>query len=403
MRIGILTYHRSNNYGAFMQAYSLSTRLKKDFPDCEVSIIDYMSKEVYYIYNKSIKGLIYLVINAKPLRRKLSYMRLYLADYKKKKANSLQSVDDAFFEEGRKQLLLSPETIITDNYRTISNYINKNFDIVVVGSDAVWNWQIRPFPNVYFLGDKIKTKKLSYAASSYAQPFKNLSDAVKNEINNSWSSFDYLGVRDNITEDFVKFINPKLKPHHNCDPTVFLDINNLPVDKEIVRLKLIEAGFNPNKKAIGIMAHSWLARLVKNSLGDEYQIISVYNKNEYADVNLLNLNPFEWASAFSFFDLTITNYFHGNLLSLKNGTPTLIVEQKSDYNQDYQSKIRDLMTRIDLLDYCYYSDEINEVSLHEKVDGILNNKDILKHKIKQRMMKEGEVFGCFEEALKQLI
>jgi len=44
MNIGILTLHRSENYGAYLQAYALSKTLQDRYPECSVEIIDYDSK-----------------------------------------------------------------------------------------------------------------------------------------------------------------------------------------------------------------------------------------------------------------------------------------------------------------------------------------------------------------------
>ena len=38
MKIGILTFHRSYNYGAFMQCFSLVNRLKKDFQNLNFEV-----------------------------------------------------------------------------------------------------------------------------------------------------------------------------------------------------------------------------------------------------------------------------------------------------------------------------------------------------------------------------
>ena len=45
------------------------------------------------------------------------------------------------------------------------------YDVIIVGSDAVWNWQIRRFPNPYFLGDGCNAIRMSYAASSFGQDY----------------------------------------------------------------------------------------------------------------------------------------------------------------------------------------------------------------------------------------
>ena len=51
MKIGILTFHQSVNNGAVMQAYALSKRLKEEYPDDEIEIINYRKKSVDRIYS----------------------------------------------------------------------------------------------------------------------------------------------------------------------------------------------------------------------------------------------------------------------------------------------------------------------------------------------------------------
>lgn len=401
MKIGILTYHRSYNYGAFMQCYSLSTRLQKDFPKCKVEVIDYLSKEVYRNYHSSFKNSILLFLNADSSSKRKRYMKAFVSFLLnrisgKKKAHA----NTKYFDEAVRQLPLSDRHIISDNLDEISKYINDNYDIVIVGSDAVWNFQMRLFPNVYFLGNSIKTKKLSYAASSYAQPYKNLSESYMTYIRNAWRSFDYIGVRDIPTEEFVKYADANLTPYHNCDPTVFLDMTALASYKESVYAKLLKAGFDPNKKTIGLMVGPGLASCVRKSLGDEYQLISVFKSSQYADVNLMDINPFEWAVCFSFFNLTITHYFHGNLLSLKNSTPTLVVEKRTAYNKQYNSKIRDFMKRLNMLDNCYYVDDIDSSSLKSKVEELMKAD---KSRILSELQNEAVYYDSFKAALRILV
>ena len=38
MRIGILTFHKVINYGAYLQAFSLSQKLKKVFPETSLTL-----------------------------------------------------------------------------------------------------------------------------------------------------------------------------------------------------------------------------------------------------------------------------------------------------------------------------------------------------------------------------
>lgn len=401
MRIGILTYHRSYNYGAFMQCYSLTTRLKNDFPDCEVEVIDILSKEVYRTYHSNLKNHISLIFDADSNIKRKRYTKSFLLYLKNKiSGTTKKNANNKYFDEAVQQLPLSNRFIISDDLNELSEYINNRYDIVVVGSDAVWNFQMRPFPNIYFLGETIKTKKLSYAASSYAQPFKNLPENQLSHIRNAWRSFEYIGVRDIPTEDFVKFADANLIPHHNCDPTVFLDMEKLEPYKERVYEKLLKSGFDPNKKTIGIMMNSSFVSNIRECLTDEYQLVSVYKSSPFSDINLMDINPYEWAVCFSFFDMTVTDYFHGNLLSLKNATPTLVIEKRTPYNNSYNSKIRDVMERLNMLENCYFEGEIKAVVLKSKIDELINTD---KNRILQEIQNEAVYYNSFKTELQKII
>ena len=401
MKIGILTYHRSYNYGAYMQCYSLSVRMQKDFPDCQVEVIDYISKEAYLNYHSSFGNLLSLIANADTSAKRKRYVKSLIAYILSLiKEHRVNDVNTEHFDEAIKKLSCSEKYIISDNLGEISKYINDNYDIVIVGSDAVWNFQMRPFPNVYFLGESIKTKKLSYAASSYEQPYKILSEKQISQIRKSWLTFDYIGVRDISTENFVKFIDASFVPKHNCDPTVLLDMDALEPYKESVYNKLLNAGFDPNKKSIGLMVRPWLAAKLRQQLGNEYQLVSVFKYTPYADINLMDINPFEWAVCFSFFNATITHYFHGNLLSLKNNTPTLVIEKKTAYNQQYNSKIRDFMNRVNMLENCYFDDEFDYSSLRRRLDVLFTTD---KSTIESEMRREASFYNSFKTALETVI
>jgi len=141
MRIGILTYHRSYNYGAFLQCYSLKERLKADFPSCDIEVIDYVHKSVRDNYLKIAQS------------------------YDDEQVNAYIGKRNSNFDESISYLDLSPESFVDDNFECTLDYINSRYDVVIVGSDAVWNWRSRGFPNIYLLKG-YKGHKLSYAASA---------------------------------------------------------------------------------------------------------------------------------------------------------------------------------------------------------------------------------------------
>ena len=112
MKIGILTFHRSINYGAFMQCYALSHELKERYPNHDVEVVDFEYLHKHRAY-----------------RRKISKINPFGIEYSHMYAR---------FQKDLEILPLSIETFITADTKDLRDYIKRNYDIVIVGSDALW-------------------------------------------------------------------------------------------------------------------------------------------------------------------------------------------------------------------------------------------------------------------------
>lgn len=404
-KIGILTYHRSINYGAFMQCYSLATKLQKDFPHDKIEVIDYLSEKIFLGYRPSVSNYLKLVLIRPGLQAKGRTIKNLIMHIFGMQKNMAHSSLASIFEESVKKLPLSDEYIITDSIDTFFEKIQGKYDVLIVGSDAVWNWTLRGFPNPYFLNkERLSPIKMSYAASSYGQEYFGLSDDKKIYIRQAWRDFKYLGVRDRATEDFVAFVDSSLNTSHNCDPTVLLEMDSLHNYVDSVKKKLMEQGVDFSKPVVGIMGLDDLGALARDVVGEETQIVAVFRKNSFANFYLGELSPFEWSVAFSLFSVTFTHFFHGNLLSLKNRTPTIIIEHASEYNKRHNSKIRDLMGRLDLLNHCFYMEDFNLTKARELYDEIiLDNKQIIPSKIERALSMEASSYDDFYNHLNKLI
>ena len=184
---------------------------------------------------------------------------------------------------------------------------------------------------------------------------------------------------------------------HTCDPTVFLNVNELPVDKKLLERKLLDAGYDFDRETLCVMGDDKLCSMVKEKFGRDYQIVSLFNYSKYADVNLYGINPFEWASVFGLFRLTITTYFHGTLLSLRNGTPAAVLALDTEYTRNHISKTLDFLTRVGLEKW-YFTDIM---SLGAGAEEIL--KKDRKEEIISAMNKEAESYNVFKECLKGIL
>ena len=395
MKTGILTFHRSVNNGAFMQAYALSSEIKKRFPSDEVEIIDFTPPSVVNNYSYSLVS--YLRHSTlRVFAGKLLHLLRDPAYLKRMRKRT------AVFDAVADALPLSEKKIVSSNNEDVYAYINANYDRLVVGSDAVWNFVLRGYPNPYFPDSRVKARKLSYAASCYGMDFLKCPEETRKSIAGVFDAFDFIGVRDTATEEMVRWSGSSAEPVHTCDPTALLDVDSLPVCKSDFEKKLAERGFDFNRPAIGMMGDAAMFSMIKKMYGDKYQIVALYNYIKGADVNLYDIPPFEWAYAFRYFKVTFTTFFHGTMLSLRNGTPLICIALKTDFAKKHTPKTLDVLRRCGLSDWYFETDYRSE-----NLDGIKEKADELirgdyHDLIIERMNEEAKSFEPFAEALESI-
>ena len=201
MKIGILTYHRVINYGAFMQAYSLMKKIQQTYPNVEVEIIDYNSSKHRKKYAKILKDAI------------------VRADVEKVKQFCL-------FYQVQKKFKLSKKIKGLSTKEIEKKISNMQYDIIVVGSDEVWKGE----DEVFWLKSIKTAKKVSYAASSRII-FSEIPKAQRDYICSALEEFLYIGVRDAISkQELGKNLYKKI--NLNCDPAFLCDFK---YDKEEFR------------------------------------------------------------------------------------------------------------------------------------------------------------------------
>lgn len=394
-KVGILTFHRSYNYGAFMQCYALANKIKNDFPGVTVEVIDYTTRSSLTGYEKE----------------KSAYASSF--------ARMLDARNKAIAEAPDKYLPLSSYKLVSDNFEELFENIKDQYDAIVVGSDAVWNWSNKGFPNSYFLGGDLGAAKMSYAASAHLFDYKGMTVEQRLKLKELLSDFSYIGVRENTAEDMVKYANSALTVHRNCDPTVLLDLERVPVDMVELKEKLRKNGIDFSKPIIGLMAGEPYGKMIKKHYKNKVQIVALYLPNKYADVYLYDLDPLEWSKVFSFFGVTITHFFHGTMLSLRNLTPVIPVEKTSGYNTEYTTKIKYAMHQMGLDEYYFtwksrksllgralrkygiLNDKVFWSAICKKIDLMLENPPT--EKIRLALEKETASYTSFHDSLAKIL
>ena len=379
VKVGILTYHRSINYGAVVQAFALSQRLK-ELENVEVEIIDYMSARMDRYYK------LFTVYRGKNgFFRVLDRISMYKA-----------------FMEGMKYLPLSKDRLVSDDINSFFKYIDGKYDAIVVGSDAVWNYEKRGIPNPYFLPGDMNVHRVSYAASCNGIKYCNLDSSKRVIIGECLRKFEYLGVRDCLTERVVNESLTVRRTVHNCDPTFLLDFDKDGLNQEFVQSLIYKLqkkyNWDTSKKHIGLMLSNLngdiarvLVKRLKEKYKDEYEIVALYSYCKDADIPYIaDLTPLEWSRIFSLFDITFSKYFHGTLLSIINGTPVISLSAEEEMD-NIPAKVEDVLTRLDLMEFYYPAKNATDIewdSFMEAIDSLIKNPPIEKMRIAVEQEKE---------------
>lgn len=405
MRIGILTFHRSINYGAVTQCYALCKQISKDFPSDTVEVIDYIPKWRWKKYKPTVVNYVFSNVSLRHsflTNGKIIISKAFELIRHPERIKNLKIRYKAF-QLSRKCLPLSEEFYLEDNLEVFRGKVYGKYDVIVVGSDCVWEWTTIPFPNAYYLPGNYGCKKMSYAASAGVDMASILPLQMREKLGECVTDFSYVGVRDTSTELMVKTVSKSATPMHNCDPTTLLDRKDLDSYRQIVKDKLLKAGADFSKPIIGIMGNEILGKLAYDIFGDNATYIGVYVPNKYCNVFLDNLEVLEWASSFGLFNLTFTTFFHGTMLSLVNETPVL----SFDYNPEdteHITKLHELYNRLSLPGfyhrgkYIYNNDDVEKLKIISQ--SLLN--DPLRERIRSELKKERLFYNSFKNALKEM-
>lgn len=193
MKIGIITLSASDNCGSLLQTYALKKALKK-YGDVEV--INFSSKKSHAMYDvpnyHGIKKLLY--------SKKCIELARASADYESFREDYIGIKGKEFFEEDLHKL-------------------SNEYDVVVTGSDQVWNVQMGDFSESFFLGWS-NAKKVAYAPSLGGRHL-NLSNNFE-EIKRCLNEFSSLSVREEVGKKCLEEVTGRVIPKV-LDPTLILD------------------------------------------------------------------------------------------------------------------------------------------------------------------------------------
>lgn len=362
MRVGILTFHRATNYGTALQAFATEKGIKK--LGVKTEMIDYRPEYIErtlrvrkLINAKSLKEIASIIVNA-----------MLYPNMAKRKADSFKR----FFS------LMN----VSDKVCLTTDEVAKeaqNYDVVLSGSDQLFNRNITSDDMTYFLPFEHK-RKVTFA-SSFGE--RKLSDDRVEEIAPFFSGFDALSVREKTAKGIlsqISKVNPDAKQATSVlDPTFLLTKDEwneyadpslkLPKDGYILTYYMIET---PLLREITARLQRKTGLKVVNIKPSKKQVILHQGKN------LAYAGPAEFLACYKNASYVVTNSFHGTAFAINYSIPFFTSALPVSMAGEVNSRLEDICSLFDLEHRWIDSEQKLSVTdftkpFEKETDKIINN------------------------------
>lgn len=285
-RIGVLTFHRSLNYGAILQAYALKKSIEKLGVKSE--IIDYRNEQLES--RDSIKRF----YKTKGIARSLFQIVEMPYWFKRRR-----KFDEFLFKAG-----------IGEKINKFDKAVEEKYDKIFVGSDQVWNYKVTNFDENYFLRNIEDRKKRNSYAASFG--ISQIPSEYKEKYREYLNDFNFMSVREPAGADIIYKLNNK-KVEVVLDPTLLLtkeewhelaskqslDYDYIVIYQRAYSKSLIEYAQR--------LAQQHNCKIVTIN-GNPRQVI----KAKY----IMDAGPEEWLALMKNSKFIVTNSFHGVAFSI---------------------------------------------------------------------------------------
>lgn len=295
LKVGTLTFHRACNNGAVLQAQALVDVLN-EIPGIEAEIINYKCKKIDYAYTprfcfyncNAIKGGIKFLLRARNIKKR-----------------------NVQFEKFRnKYLKISDKEYNQCSAKEISN----QYDLVICGSDQIWNYELTGDDNSYLLSFLNDAKKKATYAVSFG--IKTIDDAHRKIYQFLINDIPYLSMREVEASQLVEELTGRTSLVH-IDP-VFLKsrekwekmVKDIP-EKHYVLIYMVGMG-----NIIDEMVE-FAKNLAKKSGLNLYFMNTEYIPYLYPEVkHIKETTPDMFLSYIYNADYIVTNSFHATCFSI---------------------------------------------------------------------------------------
>ena len=363
MKIKTITTWADYNYGASLQAYALTTYLKKKGHDVEM--INYLPPYQTRMYD-------YMWVNPESKASKSMITRWIYRVAKFAQRMTTLGRKKVFDEFNFKILPLT--SVCFHSFNEL--YANPpKADLYIVGSDQVWNVLYEAGNDPSFFLEFVKQgKKASYAASF---SYLDIDEANRKRIAKSLKSFDGIAVREYQGRDLLNTMG--IESTWVLDPVFLLSVEDwsrLTDSKKGSYANIMEKPYlliydfegNSELKAFAI-EYAKQRGLKIYAIPDKYPL-------RYADKNFKKVGPVDFVRLIANCKAFVSNSFHGTAFSIIYHKPVFVFNR---HRHQVNSRMESLLTAFNLKDCLLDTKEkktlaFTKVFDWEKVDSLKNEK-----------------------------
>lgn len=361
-KIGILTNWGVPNYGTFLQAYAMQKVIQQMCPEAVVSQIAYLNKQHYDMY--------YSLFDVK-YRMFIINPRTYINMLKKIRIRKLGLPFQKYYEH-------IPSVTLLENGE-------KQFDLVVLGSDIMWAYTMahnRDDEKLFGIGLGAE-RIISYAPSCGSAARET---EIPSYVAAGLKNMAAISVRDERSADFVQRITGR-RPEVVLDPTFLWDFE---ADENVVEPSVTEeyllvygSFFSEElvNGAVNYAKQNGLTIICLDSLGDKF---------DWCDriIRMRELSPFEWVGYFKKASTIMTCTFHGLMFSFILKKP--VVFQPTQFVMD---KVDDLIEKLDLKEVLLEKQTFAEKQCYDWNYSLINQKLAPLREASLRYLGEALLYG----------
>lgn len=297
-KVGIITIHKSHNYGAVLQAFA--TQRIFNSAGCETQFVDYETTA-----SKNDKTFLRSPVSVNAIKHNIRNILHPILFFKRKK--NFEKFINNYLNISEKQY----------NSHNIEQLKNAGYDVIVTGSDQTFNLGLKGNSNErlpYLLPFEFSGKKFSFS-SSFGDSVDKFTPEYKEILKSYLSDYNALSVREKNGADFIENLIGK-RPQETFDPTLSLTQSewDLVASKEK----------NKDGKYIlfyTVVSAPWVVEYVKKlSEQTGLKVLAAHRQNQFeVGCNFKRVcagGPAEFINYIKNAEYVLTTSFHGTVFSM---------------------------------------------------------------------------------------